>query len=179
MFPPMPDAVNGGSEPTSSEDSSLLFRIPLWMDLSMHLLPAVALILRESLTPSSPSAITDLSKSQQVISDPALIPEYSSFPFSSYPPLCLCRALLPAPTRIISPPHCIQIPTSPLLHCRDLCIHRLNSRLLHSRAPIYPSRINNRSCLPRRRIRSSLQYMGRALCRNEWEIPIPFPQYHG
>ena len=46
MFPPKPDAIAGATnaEPTN-QTADLLFRIPLWMDLSMHLLPAVALII--------------------------------------------------------------------------------------------------------------------------------------
>ena len=49
MFPPHPLASET-PEPSSSE-STLLFRIPLWMDVSMHLLPALALALRESPVP--------------------------------------------------------------------------------------------------------------------------------
>jgi hypothetical protein len=46
MFPPKPDSIAGATnaEPTN-QTADLLFRIPLWMDLSMHLLPAVALII--------------------------------------------------------------------------------------------------------------------------------------
>jgi len=49
MFPPKPDAIAGATnaEPTN-QTADLLFRIPLWMDLSMHLLPAVALIIGTS-----------------------------------------------------------------------------------------------------------------------------------
>lgn len=44
MLPPTsPDAVQG--EPSSSGTGPSLFRIPLWMDLSMHLVPAVALLI--------------------------------------------------------------------------------------------------------------------------------------
>jgi hypothetical protein len=49
MFPPKPDSIAGttNAEPTN-QTADLLFRIPLWMDLSMHLLPAVALIIGTS-----------------------------------------------------------------------------------------------------------------------------------
>lgn len=44
MLPPTsPDAVQGA--PSSSGAEPSLFRIPLWMDLSMHLVPAVALLI--------------------------------------------------------------------------------------------------------------------------------------
>ncbi|KAK8869955.1 hypothetical protein IAR55_000524 [Kwoniella newhampshirensis] len=43
MFPASPDA-GSSSEPSSSGGQELLFRIPLWMDISMHLAPALALI---------------------------------------------------------------------------------------------------------------------------------------
>lgn len=43
MLPPTsPDAVQGA--PSSSDAGLSLFRIPLWIDLSMHLVPAVALL---------------------------------------------------------------------------------------------------------------------------------------
>ena len=45
MFPPHPLSTES-AEPSSS-DKALLFRIPLWMDISMHLLPAVVLAIRE------------------------------------------------------------------------------------------------------------------------------------
>lgn len=59
MFPPQTeykfdnissDSVGGAAnaEPTN-QTADLLFRIPLWMDISMHLLPAVALIIGMSL----------------------------------------------------------------------------------------------------------------------------------
>jgi predicted outer membrane lipoprotein len=53
MFPPQTDynmtnaagpGTGTNAEPTN-QTGDLLFRIPLWMDLSMHLLPAVALII--------------------------------------------------------------------------------------------------------------------------------------
>ncbi|WVR05049.1 hypothetical protein IAU60_002061 [Kwoniella sp. DSM 27419] len=45
MLPPRPD-LQSAPEPASAEAvGDGLFRIPLWMDMSMHLLPAVALIL--------------------------------------------------------------------------------------------------------------------------------------
>jgi len=51
MFPPQADYKMGtgvggnvNAEPTN-QTADLLFRIPLWMDLSMHLLPAIALII--------------------------------------------------------------------------------------------------------------------------------------
>ena len=56
MFPPQTDynmtnaagpGTGTNAEPTN-QTADLLFRIPLWMDLSMHLLPAVALILGQS-----------------------------------------------------------------------------------------------------------------------------------
>lgn len=45
MLPPLP--ASAGAEP-SSEPSASLFYIPLWMDLSMHALPAVILLFGES-----------------------------------------------------------------------------------------------------------------------------------
>ena len=50
MFPAAP-TESSTPEPSSS-DKTLLFRIPLWMDISMHLLPAVALTIRASKLPS-------------------------------------------------------------------------------------------------------------------------------
>lgn len=56
MFPPQTDynlnntagpGTGANAEPTN-QTADLLFRIPLWMDLSMHLLPAVALIIGTS-----------------------------------------------------------------------------------------------------------------------------------
>ncbi|ORY25722.1 FAR-17a/AIG1-like protein [Naematelia encephala] len=44
MFPPNPDLVSS-PEPSSIPQADLLFRIPLWMDLSMHALPAAVLLL--------------------------------------------------------------------------------------------------------------------------------------
>jgi hypothetical protein len=59
MFPPKSAHNITGSgtnaEPTN-QTADLLFRIPLWMDLSMHLLPAVALIIGK---PSRPSPVLD------------------------------------------------------------------------------------------------------------------------
>ena len=43
MFPPNP--MLKGAEPSAIKPADLLFRIPLWMDLSMHALPAMALML--------------------------------------------------------------------------------------------------------------------------------------
>ncbi|OCF38345.1 hypothetical protein I317_07889 [Kwoniella heveanensis CBS 569] len=44
MLPPAPDMASS-PEPSSSGFEDGLFRIPLWMDMSMHLAPAVALII--------------------------------------------------------------------------------------------------------------------------------------
>jgi hypothetical protein len=44
MFPAQTNTNATNAEP-SADPADLLFRIPLWMDLSMHLLPAVALLL--------------------------------------------------------------------------------------------------------------------------------------
>jgi hypothetical protein len=46
MYPPHPD-MNQPGEPTAASD--LLFRIPLWMDISIHLLPAIALVIGTSI----------------------------------------------------------------------------------------------------------------------------------
>ncbi|KGB74197.1 hypothetical protein I307_06152 [Cryptococcus deuterogattii 99/473] len=44
MLPPTsPDAIQGA--PSSSDAGLSLFRIPLWIDLSMHLVPAIALLI--------------------------------------------------------------------------------------------------------------------------------------
>ena len=46
MFPPKPNA-EASPEPSSSTPD-ILFRIPLWMDLSMHAVPAVVLLIGKS-----------------------------------------------------------------------------------------------------------------------------------
>jgi hypothetical protein len=49
MFPPNPDLLDPfrEGEPTTAS-ADLLFRIPLWMDISMHALPAISLLIGES-----------------------------------------------------------------------------------------------------------------------------------
>ncbi|EIW69504.1 hypothetical protein TREMEDRAFT_30965 [Tremella mesenterica DSM 1558] len=44
MFPPNP-VISITPEPSSSPNTDLLFRIPLWMDLSMHAVPGIVLLL--------------------------------------------------------------------------------------------------------------------------------------
>lgn len=55
MLPPLPQSTSTststGTEP-SSEPSASLFYIPLWMDLSMHALPAFVLLFGKSKLPS-------------------------------------------------------------------------------------------------------------------------------
>lgn len=46
MFPPNPDLASS-QEPSAAPSSDLLFRIPLWMDISMHAAPAIALLIGE------------------------------------------------------------------------------------------------------------------------------------
>jgi hypothetical protein len=49
MFPPNPDLLDPfrEGEPTTAS-ADLLFRIPLWMDFSMHALPAISLLIGKS-----------------------------------------------------------------------------------------------------------------------------------
>jgi hypothetical protein len=70
MFPPKPDSIAGATnaEPTN-QTADLLFRIPLWMDLSMHLLPAVALIIGTS--PFAPKLISDFFVLEEKFRPPA------------------------------------------------------------------------------------------------------------
>lgn len=44
MFPVDPD-IDQAAEPFSSQVSDGLFRIPLWMDLSLHAVPAIVLLI--------------------------------------------------------------------------------------------------------------------------------------
>lgn len=49
MFPTKPD-VDAAVEPFSSQTDVALFRIPLWMDLSIHAVPAVVLLAGTSMS---------------------------------------------------------------------------------------------------------------------------------
>lgn len=175
-------SASANAEPTN-QTADLLFRIPLWMDISMHLLPAVALIIGRSYVRSSAARHASLvySPIQSFVLRNSV---------RAYPPPCLttsCSGVPDTPFCSIHP-----YPLIPWFRIRAALINIASSEHAPPHAPFYPltprllldrrkvptARIDPRRIRPGSGIRDSLRALDRTCRQYQRPLPVPFLDGH-